>query len=82
LKRATDSRPFESYAFYHDPAKHWTHLHTTSAIESTFSTVLLRSKVTKEPGSLAAGLALAFKLIEAAEARWRAVNALHLLVHP
>jgi putative transposase len=36
-------------------------------IESTFSTVRLRTKVTKGPGSLAAGLAMAFKLIEAAE---------------
>ena len=48
-------------------------------IESTFATVRLRSKVTKGPGSRAAGLAMAFKLIEAAEARWRAVNAPHLV---
>ena len=31
------------------------------------------------PGSKAAGLAMAFKLIEAAHARWRAVNAPHLV---
>ena len=43
-------------------------------IESTFSTVRLRTKVTKGPGSRAAGLAMAFKLIEAAEDRWRYVN--------
>jgi transposase-like protein len=36
-------------------------------------------KVTKGPGSKAAGLAMAFKLIEAAEARWRAVNAPHFV---
>jgi dihydrofolate reductase len=41
--------------------------------------VRLRSKVTKVPGSRAAGLAMAFKLIEAAEARRRAVNAPHLV---
>jgi hypothetical protein len=35
--------------------------------------------VTKGPGSRAAGLAMAFKLIESAEARWRAVNAPHLV---
>ena len=29
------------------------------------------------PGSRAAGLAMAFKLIEAAHVRWRAVNAPH-----
>ena len=28
---------------------------------------------------MAAGLAMAFKLVEAAQARWRAVNALHLV---
>ena len=42
-----------------------------------------RSKITKGPGSRAAGLAMAFKLIESAQDRWRAVNAPHLvaLVH-
>lgn len=64
---------------YHYPAEHWIHLRTTNPIESTFATVRLRSKVTKGPGSRAAGLAMAFKLIEAAEARWRAVNAPHLV---
>ncbi|GGO70606.1 hypothetical protein GCM10012289_34400 [Nonomuraea cavernae] len=38
-----------------------------------------RTKVTKGPGSRAAGLAMAFKLIESAQARWRAVNAPHLV---
>jgi transposase-like protein len=43
--------------FYHCPAEHWIHLRTTNPIESTFATVRLRSKVTKGPGSRAAGLA-------------------------
>jgi putative transposase len=47
--------------------------------ESTFATVRLRTRVTKGPGSRAAGIAMAFKLIESAEARWRAVNAPHLV---
>jgi putative transposase len=34
----------------------------------------LRTKVTKGPGSRAAGLAMAYKLIESAQTRWRAVN--------
>jgi hypothetical protein len=38
-----------------------------------------RTKVTKGPGSRAAGLAMAFKLIESAQARWRSVNAPHLV---
>ena len=41
--------------FYHYPAEHRIHLRTTNPIESTFATVRLRSKVTKGPGSRAAG---------------------------
>ena len=66
-------------AFYDYPAEHWIHLRTTNPIESTFATVRHRSKVTKGPGSRAAGLAMAFKLIEAAQSRWRSVNAPHLV---
>ena len=44
-------------------------------IESTFATVRLRTKVTKGHGSKAAALAMAFKLIESAQRRWRMVNA-------
>ena len=65
--------------FYHYPAEHWVHLRTTNPIESTFATVRLRTKVTKGPGSRAAGIAMAYKLIDAAQARWRAVNAPHLV---
>ena len=35
--------------------------------------------MTKGPGSKAAGLAMAFKLLEAAQDRWRAVNGPHLV---
>jgi transposase-like protein len=66
-------------AFYDYPVQHWIHLRTTNPIESTFATVRHRTKVTKGPGSRAAGLAMAFKLIEAAQTRWRAVNAPHLV---
>jgi transposase-like protein len=66
-------------AFYDYPAEHWVHLRTTNPIESTFATVRLRTRVTKGPGSRAAGIAMAFKLIESAQARWRAVNAPHLV---
>src|SRR5207248_8883402 len=64
----------ELLAFYEYPAEHWIHLRTTNPIESTFATVRQRTKVAKGPGSKAAGIAMAFKLIEAAQARWRAVN--------
>ena len=51
-------------AFYDFPAEHWIHLRTTNPIESRFGTVRHRTKVTKGPGSRAAGLAMAFKLME------------------
>ncbi len=38
-----------------------------------------RTRVAKGPGSKAAGLAMAYKLSEAAQRRWRAVNAPHLV---
>ncbi len=66
-------------AFYDFPAEHWIHLRTTNPIESTFATVELRQRVTKGTGSRAAGVAMAFKLVESAQARWRAVNAPHLV---
>jgi len=65
--------------FFDFPAEHWIHLKTTNPIESTFATVRLRTKVTKGPGSRAAGLAMAYKLIESAQDRWRAVNGPHLV---
>jgi hypothetical protein len=59
--------------------EHWVHLRTTNPIESTFATVRHRTKVTRGPGSRAAGLAMAFKLVQAAQDRWRAVNAPQLV---
>ena len=64
----------ELLTFFDFPAEHWVHLKTSNPIESTFATVRLRTRVTKGPGSKAAGLAMAFKLLEAAQDRWRAVN--------
>ena len=51
----------------------------SNPIESTFATVKHRTKVTKGPGSKAAGIAMAFKLIDAAQERWHAVNTPHLV---
>ena len=69
----------ELLAFYDFPAEHWIHLRTTNPIESTFSTVKLRTKVTRGAGSPAAALAMVFKLVESAQARWRAVTGAHLV---
>ncbi|EFH28828.1 RHS/YD repeat-containing protein [Streptomyces sviceus ATCC 29083] len=78
VKRITHDEA-ELLAFFDFPAEHWIHLRTTNPIESTFATVRLRTKVTKGAGSRAAGLAMVCKLIESAQARWRAVNAPHLV---
>ncbi len=64
-------------AHFDFPADHWVHLRTTNAIESTFATVRLRTRKTKGAGSRTAGLAMAYKLLAAAQARWRCVNAPH-----
>jgi len=69
----------ELLTFYDFPAEHWGHVKTSNPIESTFSAVRLWTRVTKEPGSKAAGLAMAFKLLESAQGRWRAVNGPHLV---
>jgi putative transposase len=66
-------------AHFDFPAEHWIHLRTTNVIESTFATVRLRTNKTKGAGSRSAGLAMAYKLLEAAQARWRCVNAPHLV---
>ncbi len=69
----------ERLAFYDSPAEHWIHLRTTNPIESAFSTVKLRTKVTRGEGSPAAALAMVFKLVESAQARWRAITGAHLV---
>ena len=67
-------------AFYDYSAEHRRiHLRTTNPIESAFSTVRLRTKVTRGAGSRTAALAKTFKLIDSAQQRWRAVNTPHLV---
>jgi transposase-like protein len=61
-------------AFYDFPAEHWRHLRTTNPIESSFATVKLRTRVTKGAGSKKAALAMAYKLLIAAQQRWRRFN--------
>jgi len=67
------------FTFFDFPEEHWKHLRTTNPIESTFATVKLRQRVTKGAGSRAAGLAMAFKLMQSAERTWRCLDAHHLL---
>lgn len=78
VKKITDVQE-ELLAFFDFPAEHWIPLRTTNPIESTFSTVRLRTKTTRGAGSRTAALAMVFKLVESAQRRWRAVNTPHLV---
>ena len=66
-------------SFYDYPAEHWRHLRTTNPIESTFAPVRARTDITKGPGSRQAGLAMIYKLMEAAEGRWRKLTGSRLV---
>jgi len=66
-------------AFYDFPHPHWVHLRTTNPIESTFATVRARTRVTKGAGNRDAALAMAYKLVDAAQDRWRRINSPHLV---
>jgi transposase-like protein len=60
--------------FYDFPAEHWKHVRTTNPIESTFATVRHRTRRTKGCLSRKTGLAMAFKLMMSAQARWRKLD--------
>jgi transposase-like protein len=65
--------------FFDFPAEHWIHLRTTNPVESPFSTVRLRQRVTKGAGSRTKGFLMAYKLLVMFEQRWRKLNAHHAL---
>ena len=58
-------------AFYDFPAENWQHIRTTNPIESVFATVRLRTTRTKNCGSRKTTLAMAFKLVETAQKKWK-----------
>ena len=69
----------ELLAFYDFPAQHWVHIRTTNPIESTFATVRLRTKKTRNCGSRKTTLAMVFKLMKSAQNRWRKLQGFELL---
>ena len=69
----------EMFTFFDFPAEHWQHIRTSNPIESAFSTVRLRTRVTKGAGSRDKALTMAFKLLEMAQVRWRKITAAELL---
>ncbi len=66
-------------AFYDYPAENWQHIRTTNPIESVFATVRLRTTKTKNCGSRATTLAMAFKLMETAQKKWFRLRGYKLL---
>jgi putative transposase len=61
-------------AFYDYPAEHWVHIRTTNPIESTFATVRLRTKRSRNCGSRDTTLAMVFKLLQSAQKRWKRIK--------
>ena len=57
--------------FYDFPAEHWRHIRTTNPIESTFSTVRLRTAKARSCFSSKTVVTMAFKLCQCAEKRWQ-----------
>jgi len=57
--------------FYDFPAEHWRHIRTTNPIESTFSTVRLRTAKVRSCFSSETVVTMAFKLIQCAQKRWQ-----------
>jgi transposase-like protein len=58
-------------SFYDFPAEHWRHIRTTNPIESTFSTVRLRTDKVRGCFSSKTVLTMAFKLCQCAQGRWQ-----------
>lgn len=67
------------FTFFDFPAEQWKHIRTSNVIESPFSTVRLRQRVTKGAGSRTKGLVMVYKLLDMAEKRWRRLDGYQLL---
>ena len=69
----------EPLAFYDFPATHWIHIRTTNPIESTFSTVKLRTNKTRSCRPWKIMLAMVYKLLESAQKRWFRIKGFDLI---
>jgi putative transposase len=74
----TDDRE-ELLAFYCFPAEHWKHIRTTNPIESTFSTVRLRTAKTRGCLSRTTALTMVYQLCRSAQRKWRKLDGHELL---
>ena len=66
-------------AFYDFLAVHWQHIRTTNPIESVLATACLRTTKTKNRGNRMTTLAMAWKLMETAQSKWRRLRSYKLL---
>jgi len=60
--------------FYDFPAEHWRHIRTTNPIESTFSTVRLRTAKVRSCFSSKTVVTMAFKLCQCAQNKWQRLH--------
>ena len=65
--------------FYDFPAEHWRHIRTTNPIESTFSTVRLRTDKVRSCFSSDTVVTMAFKLCQSAQKRWQRLHGYKIL---
>jgi putative transposase len=65
--------------FYDFPAEHWKHIRTTNPIESTFSTVRLRTAKVRSCFSSKTVVTMAFKLCQSAQTRWQRLHSYKIL---
>ena len=60
--------------FYDFPAEHWRHIRTSNPIESTFSSVKLRTAKVRSCFSPTTVVTMAFKLCQSAQKRWQRLH--------
>jgi transposase-like protein len=65
--------------FYDFPAEHWKHIRTTNPIESTFSTVRLRTAKVRSCFSSKTVVTMAFKLCQSAQKKWQRLHSYKIL---
>lgn len=61
------------------PAEHWKHLRTSNVIESPFASLRPRTDAAKRFKNVTNATALIWKVLRAAESRWRKLDAPDLL---
>jgi putative transposase len=66
--------------FFDLPAAHWQSVRSTNPIESSFSSVKLRTRVTRGAGSSQTAGTLAFKLLLECEKKWRKLRSPELVI--